>query len=600
MAFSTLKKIGVSALALGIGSSAQKPSCKVIPGDPEWPATASWDKLNTTVHGRLIATVPQASVCHSSPYDNYNQTACRELRNYWDFAQAFDSSPADIASPAFQDQSCDPYTDVSTPCELGNYASYSINVTGVDDVVAGIQFARDNDVRLVIKNTGIDFLGKSTGKGALSLWTHNLKSIDILPDYKSDHYTGPAVKVGAGVIAGELHGAIALQGYRVVGGACASVGIAGGYSSGGGHSPLSGLNGMAADNVLEWEVVKANGEHVIATPTNDHSDLYWAMSGGGGGVWGVVLSMTAKLHKDGEIGGARLFFNSSAVGPDTFWKSIEAWFAFLPSYVDGLGGGNTCEYMINANSFAGVSFLVPGASTDDVNKLMQPYLTELDHLGIKYQYSSHTSPNYYVHFQTDLGPLPYGRIPADTLMHSRLFPRSVAEDPAANKALVQVLRDTTAYKDDKFLLVCQALHISNTDSDGSAPNNAVLPAFRNGVKGSSEGDHALSICSVVSYWNWTIPRSEMIERKKRLAYEIAPALEAVTPGAGSYLNEIESFYRGDWKKELYGVNYDRLLSIKDKYDPDQLFFANMGVGSDRFYIEDSGRLCHYRKDASYA
>lgn len=55
---------------------------------------------------------------------------------------------------AFQNQSCDPFTPASQPCELGNYASYSINVTGVDDVLAGIQFAKENNIRLVIKNTG--------------------------------------------------------------------------------------------------------------------------------------------------------------------------------------------------------------------------------------------------------------------------------------------------------------------------------------------------------------------------------------------------------------------------------------------------------------
>lgn len=382
-----------------------------------------------------------------------------------------------------------------------------------------------------------------------------------------------------------------MQGYRAVGGTCASVGIAGGYSAGGGHSPLSGLNGMAADNVLEWEVVKANGDHVIATPTNDHSDLYWAMSGGGGGVWGVVLSMTAKLHKDGEIGGAKLFFNSSTVGADTYWESIEAWFAFLPSYVDGLGGGNTCEYLISADAFYGVSFLIPGASADDVDKLLRPYLSELDRLRIEYQYSSHTSPNYYVHFQSDLGPLPYGKTPADTLISSRLFPRSTAEDPAANKVLTQTVRDLMAYEHGYFILVCEALHITRADSDDSVPPNAVLPAFYDGVKGRSKGDHALSVCSVVGYWNWTIPRSEMLERKKHLAYEIIPALEAITPGAGSYLNEIDSWYRGDWKKELYGANYDRLVGIKNKYDPEELFYAHMGIGSDRFHIEEDGRLC---------
>jgi hypothetical protein len=62
--------------------------------------------------------------------------------------------PAEIDAPWFQNQSCDPFTASSQPCELGNYVSYSINVTKAADVVAGIDFAKDHNIRLVIKNTG--------------------------------------------------------------------------------------------------------------------------------------------------------------------------------------------------------------------------------------------------------------------------------------------------------------------------------------------------------------------------------------------------------------------------------------------------------------
>jgi hypothetical protein len=54
----------------------------------------------------------------------------------------------------YQNQSCDPFTDVSRPCELGNYAVYSINVSSADDVLAGISFAKEKNVRLVVKTTG--------------------------------------------------------------------------------------------------------------------------------------------------------------------------------------------------------------------------------------------------------------------------------------------------------------------------------------------------------------------------------------------------------------------------------------------------------------
>lgn len=399
-----------------------------------------------------------------------------------------------------------------------------------------------------------------------------------MTNYTSAAYTGPAVKVGAGVITGELYDVVAPAGYRALGGTCASVGIAGGYTAGGGHSLINGLYGMAADNVLKWEIVTADREHVVASPTNEYSDLYWAMSGGGAGVWGVVLSMTTRIHPDGEIGGAQLLFNASTEAPDKYWKAIEEWYAYLPSYTDGLSGGNTVEYEIFATAFKALSFTVPGGNVSDVDYLLAPFLSQLDHLGIEYAYASHSSHNYYDHFEKDWGPLPYGPNQVDTLFSNRLFPRSVSEDSTANAALVQAVRHLTAYQDGYFFLGCESLRVNNSTGH---PDNAVLPAWRD----------VLGICTVIAFWDWTVPRSEMLQRKEYLVAEIVPALEAVTPNSGSYLNEVDSWYKGDWKQNFYGENYDRLVEIKNKYDPDHLFYAYTGVGSDSWSADASGRLC---------
>lgn len=64
----------------------------------------------------------------------------------------------EIMSPYWQNQSCDPFTAPSTPCALGNYVSYSIAVTGADDIRAGLRFAKDNNIRLVVKNTGHEYV----------------------------------------------------------------------------------------------------------------------------------------------------------------------------------------------------------------------------------------------------------------------------------------------------------------------------------------------------------------------------------------------------------------------------------------------------------
>lgn len=68
------------------------------------------------------------------------------------------------------------------------------------------------------------------------------------------------------------------------------------------------------------------------------------------------------------------------------------------------------------------------------------------------------------------------------------------------------------------------------------------------------------------------------------------ALREITPDSGVYMNEADP-YEPNFQQEFFGVNYDRLLKIKDKYDPEQIFYAITAVGSDRWTVEDSGRLC---------
>ena len=57
-------------------------------------------------------------------------------------------------APYYQNQSCDPFTPASQPCDLGNYAAYSINVSSAEDVAAGLEFAGKTNLRVAIKNTG--------------------------------------------------------------------------------------------------------------------------------------------------------------------------------------------------------------------------------------------------------------------------------------------------------------------------------------------------------------------------------------------------------------------------------------------------------------
>lgn len=83
-----------------------------------------------------------------------------------------------------------------------------------------MNFARTLNLRLVVKNTGHDYNGRSTGKDALSIWTHHLKDIKYVADYKSVSYSGPAMKIGAGIQGFELYEAAEKYGVSAISGIC--------------------------------------------------------------------------------------------------------------------------------------------------------------------------------------------------------------------------------------------------------------------------------------------------------------------------------------------------------------------------------------------
>ena len=103
-------------------------------------------------------------------------------------------------------------------CEVGGYPEYSVNVTNVAQIQLAVNVARELNLRLVIKNTGHDFGGKSTGKGALNIWTHHLKDTKFYPTYKTDTYSGPAFKFGAGIQVFEAYQLAKQHGVTLVGG----------------------------------------------------------------------------------------------------------------------------------------------------------------------------------------------------------------------------------------------------------------------------------------------------------------------------------------------------------------------------------------------
>ncbi|KAI3327076.1 FAD-binding domain-containing protein [Xylariaceae sp. AK1471] len=541
--------------------------CKHIPGDPNWPKPADWARLNKTVDGRLVATVPVATYCHGA---NYRQEQCQELMKTWPFADAHVHAPAEFLAPYFQNQSCDPFTARDQPCELGNYAQYSINVSTVGHIQAGIQFARENNVRLTIKNTGHDLLGKSTGRGALSLWTHHLNAIDFLDVYTgSANYTGPSVRLGAGVLTSEVITAASNRGYRVVTGTCPDVGVAGGYTAGGGHGVFTSVYGMAADNVLEWEIVTAAGEHIVATPTK-HADLYWALSGGGAGTFAVVVSMVTRVYPDGPLGGASLSFDvDSAGGTDEFWDGVAVFQSALGPLVDG---GAVISYALLPTALQVYGIAIEGGNESVIDQALKPVTTALAQLGIPLNVTK-TIHSGFLSFFNQYFLQAVTTTPQAQITGGRLVPRSLIESGSKAMTITEAFRNAT---DAGFAAVCDAVNAYKA----RLYSNAVLPTWRS----------TLLHCIFVKTWDFTIPRAEMEAYQTNLTEIVMPQIEAATPGGGAYLNEA-NFAQPDWQSAFYGSNYARLRDIKDNVDPLGVFYAQTAVGSEAWAEDGDGRLC---------
>ncbi|KAK7926915.1 fad fmn-containing isoamyl alcohol oxidase protein [Apiospora marii] len=543
------------------------PQCRVMPGDAAYPKEDMWNKLNATIGGRLIRGVPLAQTCHG---DGFNLQSCSEVRANWTQLEPYWQDPVNIMSLYWLNNTCSPFEANVGDCKLGNLAPYAINVDSPETAMAGMKFAREHNLRLTVKNTGHDLLGRSSGRGALELWTHNLKTITF-SDYKSPGYTGRAATLGAGVQAFEAYEAAHKNGVRIVGGSCPTVGLAGGFTQGGGHGPLGATYGMGVDNALEFDVITADGQRRTASPTQN-ADLYWALAGGGAGNWAFILSLTTKAHPDGRVGGATMTFANP--GDDAkFWAGVTAWLKLQPALNDIPRFSSL--WFLTKDVFR-ISYVTLADGTEaDVTKALSPFVQTLKEIGITpADYQTGESAGFYEHLQR----FNRDEYVTNSSQSSRLISRRTVEKdlPALVDALRDVVQDPT--------VTGAVAGVSNDVSHkrvGNQPGaNALLPAWRD----------ALFTINMVGAFDDDVSSAELA-RVQKLVNGWQIRTRSFTQGGGSYMNEA-TFDAPDWKNDYYGTTYPRLEQIKQTYDPEHLFWVNAGVGSDNYWrLGDDGRLC---------
>jgi hypothetical protein len=411
----------------------------------------------------------------------------------------------------------------------------------------------------------------------LALWTYNLKSTKIIHKFNSTYHTGPAIRLGSGVTAGEAYEATQRSGYRFVTAECGLVGAVGGYVQAGGQSQLVTAYGLAADQVLEWEVVTLDGRHLIATP-DQHADLYWALAGGGGGTYAIVLSATFRVFPEGPVAGGAMTVTST--NTSALFTAIETFFHHAPSLVNNTR--DNIQLFVTNDSLSILNFVLPDQNTSAIDTLLAGFLPQLDTLGLPYNLTKTQFPRYIDSFIGSYGPLPYGNLcPTFPIIASRLIPRTIVQNSHTNHDLIDLYRDITA--DGTWWIGCSILNVDDGPESARPPHppNSVHPAWRKAIAYCNPQTHAA--------YPFDDPTQAQALRK-HLVEDILPRLEAVTPGGGM-LNEIDPTYQGNWKDAFFGDNYEPLLSIKRKYDPEKMLYGLFAVGSDEFEIDGKRRLC---------
>jgi FAD/FMN-containing dehydrogenase len=198
---------------------------------------------------------------------------------------------------------------------VNKFPAVIVRPADAQDVAAAVAYARDAALPLAVRSGSHNSAGLATSDGGVVIDLRPLSAIEIDAERR-------VARVGPGATNGELVLAAAAHGLAAVTGTCATVGM-GGSTLGGGIGWLMGRHGMIIDNVLAFELVTADGATVRAS-ADDYPELFWALCGGGGN-FGVVTSITYKLHPRGDVfGGMAIYPMAAAAEVLKLYRDVSA------------------------------------------------------------------------------------------------------------------------------------------------------------------------------------------------------------------------------------------------------------------------------------
>lgn len=583
----------LAAALAPVAAAARASVRRVRPTDPAWPSAARWDELKQRVGGHLLVPQPLAAACETAP----DSTACFAL-------------PTTLRNPYYiGDQPGGTQSSGWLDAWTSQQSAYAVAAHRADDVVAAVNFARQHNLRLVVKGGGHSYLGTSNAPDSLLVWTRAMNAISLHDGFVPTGLEGvqapvPAVSVGAGCMWMDVYDAVTTKAGRYVqGGGCTTVGVAGLVQSGGFGSFSKGF-GTAAANLIEAELVTADGRLRTVNARQDR-ELFWALKGGGGGSLGVVTRLTLRTHALPQTFAAVI--GTVQAKSDEAFKRLLA--RFMGFYADALMNPHWGETVsIHSDNRLEFSMLGQGLNQAESMAVWTPFRQWVA-----------ASPKDY----SAVGPLIFA-VPARTFWDA----------PSQHHNGAMVLDDrpgappdhgywsgdrgqvgTFWHAYDSIWLPETLLQPSQRERLAGALFDASRSAtfelhFNKGLAGAPpealamvkdtatnpEVMHAFALAIVANGGPPAYPglpgtAPDLVSAHKNAAKVAASAaaLRGLAPGAGSYLSE-SNYFNTDWRNAYWGSNYPKLRTVKTRYDPGGLFTVHHGVGSDEWSPDGFTRL----------
>ncbi|KAK3077145.1 hypothetical protein LTS18_011099 [Coniosporium uncinatum] len=382
----------------------------------------------------------------------------------------------------------------------------------------------------------------------------------------------------------ELNNALSASKLFTMGAAHGSVSVAGGWGQTAGHGPFTSLYGLGVDQVLEYKVVIADGSLKVANKVSN-PDLFWALRGGGGGTFGVVVEATIKAYQDVPITFQEFWINTTtgANNPELFDA-----YSYLHTQFPSLVSKGVTGYYYLWNGGIDVKMMTTGKDSGEANvrRIWQPIWDKLnasEALNVKMSLLI-TYPNFKAFFDGRFGPI---ESMPDMDFKQRLNKRH-GPGGDGNEA---VPKPEGIVPLDSRLLGAEHFASPNLTQALEQANPAALGVPMGGLQGHLVAGGKVmdpdDDTSVLPAWRKAYVHVIGI---KTLGMRGVDSLRRLAPGSGAYANEADP-QDTDWKRTFWGSNYVRLSKIKTKYDPEMVFWTTPGVNADLMEARSEGRVC---------